>query len=114
MMEITDKMADLRDEKMDDAKFWGMLALNDDDDAFDYGRDILKDGTYENQIKLPYEQLPLFTQADWFEGSIQKPIVQVGGILRSGNVSGASIKGLIKMTSLDSSDEDDSDEEEDE
>jgi hypothetical protein len=31
--------------------------------------------------------------------------------LRSGNVSGASIKGLIKMTSKDSSDEEDSDEE---
>jgi membrane protein involved in colicin uptake len=70
MMEITDKMQDLRDEKMDDQKFWGMLAMDDDDDAFDYGRDILKDGTYENHIKLPYEQLPLFTQADWFEGSI--------------------------------------------
>jgi hypothetical protein len=50
MMGITDKMADLRDEKMDDAKFWGMLALADDDTAFDYGRDILKDGTYENHI----------------------------------------------------------------
>ena len=70
MMEITDKMQDLRDEKMDDQKFWGMLAMDDDYDAFDYGRDILKDGTYENHIKLPYEQLPLFTQADWFEGSI--------------------------------------------
>ena len=55
MMEITDKMQDLRDEKMDDQKFWGMLAMDDDDDAFDYGRDILKDGTYENHIKLPYE-----------------------------------------------------------
>lgn len=92
---------------MTDSKFWGMLALQDDE-AFDYGRDFLKEGTYEGQISLPYEQLPLFLGAEWHKGSVQKPIVQVGGILRSGNLSGASIKALIKMTAASGDDEDES------
>lgn len=75
MMDVTDSIVALNDEKMDEARFWGMLALNDDDDAFDYGRDILKDVTYDTKITLPYEQFPLFTQGDWFEGAEQKPIV---------------------------------------
>eukprot|EP00356_Strombidium_inclinatum_P008769 CAMPEP_0170506874 /NCGR_PEP_ID=MMETSP0208-20121228/56641_1 /TAXON_ID=197538 /ORGANISM="Strombidium inclinatum, Strain S3" /LENGTH=248 /DNA_ID=CAMNT_0010788695 /DNA_START=2589 /DNA_END=3335 /DNA_ORIENTATION=- len=95
MMSITDEMDDLREEEMTDQKFWGLLALDDEDDTFDYGRDVLKEGTYETVMTLPYQQLPLFTKNDWFADSIQKPIVQVGGILRSGNLSGASIKGLI-------------------
>jgi disulfide oxidoreductase YuzD len=61
MMDITEKMEDLMDEAMNDEKFWGMAALDDDVVAFDYGRDILKEGTYETLIKLPYQQLPLFT-----------------------------------------------------
>jgi hypothetical protein len=61
MMETTDSIVALNDEKMDEGRFWGMLALNDDDDAFDYGRDILKDVTYDTKITLPYEQFPLFT-----------------------------------------------------
>jgi predicted nucleic acid-binding Zn-ribbon protein len=46
MMEITDEIEALRSENMDVEKFWGMLALNDDV-QFDYGRAILKEGTYE-------------------------------------------------------------------
>jgi predicted nucleic acid-binding Zn-ribbon protein len=46
MMEITDEIEALRSENMDEEKFWGMLALNDDV-QFDYGRAILKEGTYE-------------------------------------------------------------------
>jgi hypothetical protein len=51
-----------------------MLGLQDEE-AFDYGRDFLKEGTYEAQISLPYQQLPLFTAADWYKGSAPKPIV---------------------------------------
>ena len=46
MMEITDEIEALRNENMDEEKFWGMLALNDEV-QFDYGRNILKEGTYE-------------------------------------------------------------------
>ena len=46
MMEITDEIEALRNENMDEDKFWGMLALNDEV-QFDYGRNILKEGTYE-------------------------------------------------------------------
>ena len=54
MMDVTDSVVALNDEIMDEARFWGMLALNDDDDAFDYGRDVLKDVTYDTKITLPY------------------------------------------------------------
>lgn len=50
---------------MTEEKFWGLMALNDEP-QFDYGRDILKDLIYENIIKLPYKNIPLFTKTDWF------------------------------------------------
>ena len=40
---------------MTEERFWGMLALDDDVVAFDYGRDILKDKEMEDTITLPYE-----------------------------------------------------------
>ena len=54
-MHINDDMEALRNEKMDDQRFWGMQALDDEDDALDSGRDVLKEGTYETVIQLPYE-----------------------------------------------------------
>ena len=68
-------MENLQEEEMTEQKFWGALALDDDEPGFDYGRDILKEGTFETIMKLPYQQLPLFTKSDWFENSTQKPIV---------------------------------------
>ena len=50
---------------MTELKFWGFLALDDDDGGFDYGREILKDAVYETRMELPYDQLPLFTSNDW-------------------------------------------------
>jgi len=90
---------------MTEEKFWGLLALNDEE-VFDYGRDILKEGTYETTMELPYKQFPLFTKADWFKDAIQKPVVQVAGILRSGNLSGATLKGKIAVTLEDDPDGD--------
>ena len=75
MMYISDDMESLRDEKMNEEKFWGMAALNDDDDAFDYGRDILKEVNYEALISLPYYQFPLFTKTNWHRDPIEKPTV---------------------------------------
>ena len=74
MMHITDDMEALRQEEMTEQRFWGMQAL-DEDDAFDYGRDVLKEGTYETIIKYPYKQIPLFTETYWYKGSVNKPIV---------------------------------------
>lgn len=54
-------MEELMEEEMTEEKFWGLLALDDDVIGFDYGRDILKEGTYETIMKLPFEQIPLFT-----------------------------------------------------
>jgi hypothetical protein len=47
-------------------------------------------------MKLPYKNIPLFTKTDWFKGE-KKPIYQLGGLLRSGNPSGAIIKSNIRM-----------------
>ena len=55
MMDLTEKIENLRSEEMTEAKFWGMLALDDDTQAFDYGREILKDAIYETKIVLPYD-----------------------------------------------------------
>jgi len=51
-----------------------LLSLNEEE-TFDYGRDILKEGTYETDMVLPYTQFPLFTKTDWFKDSLHKPIV---------------------------------------
>jgi hypothetical protein len=104
MIDIRDHIEYLNQEKMNDQKFWGLLSLNEDD-AFDYGRDILKEGTYETEMVLPYTQFPLFTKTDWFKDSIHKPIVQVAGILRSGNLSCATLKAKLIMEKVKEEDE---------
>ena len=104
MCRLSESIDDLKDEGMTEDKFWGLMALNDDE-AFDYGRDTIKDGTHETRVKLPYMQLPLFTPVDWYPSPLDKPIVQVGGILRSGNLSGASIKVSLAVTLAEESEE---------
>ena len=54
MMDVKENMEDLMDEAMNEDKFWGMLAL-DDEPGVDYGRDILKEGTFETTMRLPYK-----------------------------------------------------------
>lgn len=100
IMELSEQVEDLKNEGMTEEKFWGLMALNDDE-AFDYGRDTIKDGVYESRMELPYDQIPLFTEADWYRTSIEKPLLQVGGILRSGIASGAFIKASCKVTLVD-------------
>jgi hypothetical protein len=58
----------LRDEKMDEYKFWGFV-LNEDDE-FDYGRDLLKEDTYEQLLQLPYNDIDLFYQ-EWFGANFE-------------------------------------------
>ena len=54
MVDVRDNMEDLMEEAMDEDKFWGMMAL-DDDAGVEYGRDILKEGTFETTMRLPYK-----------------------------------------------------------
>jgi len=96
MMDVTDSIVALKDEPMDEGRFWGMLAL-DDDDAFDYGRDILKEVIYDTKISLPYVQFPLFQPGDWYQQPQQTTVVQVSSILRSGKLTEASLKGKIEI-----------------
>ena len=96
MIDIRDEIEYLENENVDEDKFWGMLALNNDE-VFDYGRDILKEDVYDNQIILPYKLFDLFTKRDWFKDELQKPVLQLQGILRSGNPSGALLKGKIDV-----------------
>lgn len=76
IIDIRDEIEFLNKEEMTEEKFWGVLALNQSS-AFDYGRDILKDGTYETIYTLPYECFPLFTKRDWFKNELHKPVVQL-------------------------------------
>ena len=54
VMEVNEEIDDLNDQEMTEEKFWGMLA-DDDEEEFDYGRDVLKEGVYETYCKLPYK-----------------------------------------------------------
>lgn len=96
VMQLQEEMDDLENEKMDEQKFWGLL-MGDEDDEFDYGRDIVKEESLDKVLFLPYQILPLFLEADWFNTYAEKEHVQVGGILRSGVLSGATMKAKILM-----------------
>ena len=109
MIDIRDEIEYLENENVTEEKFWGMLALNEDD-GFDYGRDVLKEGTYETQMVMPYDLFPLFHKRDWFKDEIQKPVLQIQGILRSGKPSGAMIKGRLEVCKSKEKEEDDEEE----
>ena len=59
VLELDEELDHLNREEMTEEKFWGM-AFDGEDEDFDYGRDVLKKGTYEDTCKLPYQILPLF------------------------------------------------------
>jgi hypothetical protein len=96
IMELQEEMTNLDDEKMTEMKFWGAAGLNEDDE-FDYGRDVVRDGSYEKMLILPYREMPLFTNAEWFQSFSNNELVSVSGILRSGKLSGGSIKADVKI-----------------
>ena len=110
IMELNEEMGELDDEKMTLQKFWGMAL--DEDDEFDYGRDFHKDGNYDEKLQsnqLPYEIIPLFLYPDWQSNESQKQFVQVGGITRSGLISGAYIKAKVSIEEDESDGDDDDD-----
>jgi hypothetical protein len=103
MMEITDEIDELNGEEMTEEKLWGANAMDDDEDAFDYGRDVIKEGSLENRIALilPYRTMPLFTNPEWYSFSAKKEYIQVDGILRSGNPTGAYLKANLEIKKED-------------
>lgn len=52
LLGIKNKIQDLADEEMNEQKFWG-YAMDEGNDV-QYGRDVLKEGTYETLLKLPF------------------------------------------------------------
>lgn len=53
----------LQDEEMNEDKFWG-YALGEEGGGgeFQYGRDVIKEGTFEStQLKMPYHEFPLLS-----------------------------------------------------
>lgn len=42
-------MEEIETEKMTEQKFWGLVAEGDDE-AFDYGRDVIKEGNYDLMV----------------------------------------------------------------
>lgn len=69
MIDLRNKIEFLNKENVDEDKFWGLLAMNNEE-TFDYGRDILKETTYDQKITLPYKPYPLFTKNDWYKNAI--------------------------------------------
>lgn len=61
MLSYKNKIQELQDEEMNEHKFWGYVMDEDNQGDFQYGREVLKDGTYETQLKLPYWEFPLFS-----------------------------------------------------
>ena len=114
MLEINNEIDDLAEEEMTEEKFWGLAGLGDEDDDFDYGRDVLREQNYDwhlrnvEPIAVPYAEIPLFLPPDWFAKTDQV-FTQVGGILRAGLVSGAVIKARAVMQRGEDEDEDDDD-----
>lgn len=47
MMGLNQEEEELNSENMTVEKFWGQGSLSDEEEDFDYGRDILKELTYE-------------------------------------------------------------------
>ena len=47
-------MDDIEGEKMTEQRFWG-VAQDEDEDAFDYGRDVIREGNYDHMLQLPYK-----------------------------------------------------------
>lgn len=114
IVEESNAQQDIKDEEMNDEKFWGQFAPDEDAPVFDYGRDVLKENVYEiEKMKIPFTHFPLFTKQSWYLDQ-QATILQIDGILRSGNPSGAIIKGQISVKpTYEDEDGEDSDEEED-
>lgn len=94
---------------MNEEIFWGVP--QDEEDNNDMGRNIFKEESYDTFVEdhlLPYQILPLFITNEWYNyGNKQPVVIQVGGIMRSGNVSGAVIKCTIKITDLEHTSDDD-------
>jgi len=70
IMEIKEELEDIDREIVTKEKFWGIGGADfDDDDAFDYGRDVLREGTFEKYMVdhelLRYEKLSLYTKPKW-------------------------------------------------
>ena len=64
LYEMQEEEDELLREVMTEQKFWGVnAALEEEDQEFDYGRDILRKENYDELIErksLPYENIPLF------------------------------------------------------
>ena len=64
LYEMQEEEDELLREVMTEQKFWGVnAALEEEDQEFDYGRDILRKENYDELIErksLPYEYIPLF------------------------------------------------------
>ena len=89
---------------MTEQKFWGLAGIGDNEE-FDYGRDVIRDGEYDRMLILPYREMPLFLKAEWFQTYSANDLVSVSGILRSGLLSGASIKAEVTMKKIETNDD---------
>lgn len=50
---MKNKITALEDEQMSENKFWGYV-MDDAAEEFNYGRDVIREGTMESRLVLPY------------------------------------------------------------
>ena len=59
---------------MNENKFWGYVLDNNGEDLnqgeFAYGREVLKDGSYDQTLNTPYASFPLFSRTT--SGGVQR------------------------------------------
>lgn len=93
----------LDDERMTEQKLWGYQYGDDDPSSGNtFGRKVLKEGTMENKLILPFKSYPLFANPyKWAGGATN----QVNGLLRSGRLTGAAIKCSINVSEVDESED---------
>jgi len=105
MIEIRKEIDDLTDEQMNEVKFWGYNMDDEEDEGL--GREVLKESTYDKKLRCPYKEFPLF-QHSWLGDNTS----QVGGILRSGQLTGAKLKMAVIIKDVEVDDESGGDDQE--
>lgn len=67
--EMREQIQLLDEERMTEQKLWGYnYDANDDDQGNTFGRKVLKEGTMEQQLRLPFRTYPLFINPQGWQG----------------------------------------------
>lgn len=99
--EVDKQLEDLKSRIVTPADFW-KIDEDEDEDAFNYHRPVKKNGTFETELKLPYEVFPLFTRTKNTEKlSLHKVGEPNGGVIKLAVSIEEERAEPMKLSSLD-------------